>query len=449
MPKIEPSGNAKPSGSPPGPQEPFAFDANAETLRYLTEGVETYGNVWAMPPIGDATSATGGGGLPVWVLNDPDAIHQILTKKQPSYGKGVGFERVKMLLGDGLIVSDGEHWRKRRQMLQPAFTRPSIASATELIRTCIENREGVWESHAESGEPLDVAEEANQLGLRIILRSIFGDDLEELDAREGGNPFHMVTNTHERDLMFAMRFRQLWPVVREVAEARRERGGPPGQDFLGRYMAAEDKESGEHLDMQGLVDEVMTLLIAGHETSAATISWAWSLLARNEEVQNELRAEVTGHVGLRAPEAAELKGLDLGHRIVHETLRLYPPVWMFSRQALQDDVLAGYPIPAGTQILLTPFLLHRRPEFWEEPERFDPGRIPASGIAPVRGAYIPFSAGPRRCAGDLFALNVVVQHLAWTVGRYHLTPVEPGAPELDPGVNLRALHPIRLRVRRA
>lgn len=453
MSEIEPQEGAGAHSPLPGPTDPFAFDANGETLTFLSDGFTRYGDIWAMPPDGGADSTRGGGGLPILVLNDPDAIHHVLTKRQPDYAKGVGFERVKMLLGDGLIVSDGAHWKTRRRMLQPAFTRPSVGAMSELISACIRNREEVWSEHAASGKPLDLSDEANRLGLRIILRAIFGDDLETLDARPGGNPFNMVVDSQERDLMFAMRFRQLWPVVRELADARRTRGAVGGQgshDFLGLYLAAEDKETGAHLDLDGLVDELMTLLIAGHETSAATIAWAWSLLARSPDVQEELRKEVsglsTGGQGHFSPDPAALRALDLAPRVVHETLRLYPPVWMFTRKALKDDVLAGHPIPAGTQILITPYILHRHPRYWSDPEAFDPSRIPASGIAPVRGAYIPFSSGPRRCAGDLFALNVVVQHLAWVADRYHLSPTDSAVPALDPGVNLRALEPIRLLV---
>ncbi|MEM9801195.1 MAG: cytochrome P450 [Planctomycetota bacterium] len=434
----------------PGPTEPFAFDANAATLAFLQDGFREYGDVWAIPPSGDADSTSGGGGLPVWVLNDPEAIHRVLTKRQPQYGKGVGFERVKMLLGDGLIVSDGDHWKQRRRMLQPAFGRPSIAAMSGTIARCIDERAHVWEEHAESGEPIDISDEANRLGQRIILRAIFGEDLGALDEREGGNPFDLIVDTQERDLMFAMRFRQLWPVVREIVEARRARGGPPSHDFLGLYAAARDRETGEALDMNGLVDEVMTLVIAGHETTAATTAWAWSLLARHQDVQVALRKEALDVGppvvdGSASPQAS----YDLAPRIVHETLRLYPPVWMFTRRALEDDVLAERPIPAGTQILITPYLLHRHPRYWDDPERFDPTRIPASGIAPTRGAYIPFSSGPRRCAGDGFALNATVQHLVRTASRYHLDALHPEPPELDPGVNLRALGSIRLGVTRA
>jgi len=442
----------RPDAAPPGPSEPFAFDASAETLAYLRRGFEEFGEVWSIPPSGREDSATGGGGKPVWVLNAPEAIHHVLTKRQADYGKGVGFERVKMLLGDGLIVSDGEHWRQRRQMLQPAFTRQSVARMTSLVEACIENRAEVWERHAESGEPLDVSDEANRLGLRIILRAIFGDDLDALDAREGGNPFRIVVDTHERDLMFAMRFRQLWPVVSEIAAARAERGPVAGAptDFLGAYMAARDR-AGRPLTGNGLVDEVMTLLVAGHETSAATIAWAWSLLARHPDVQAGVRAEALAADGVVPPGPEALRAYDLTHRVVHETLRLYPPVWMFTRRALVDDELAGHRVPAGTQILITPFLLHRHPELWPDPEAFDPGRFPASGIPATRGAYIPFSAGPRRCAGDHFAIATVVRQLAWASARYHLRPTgaDDGPPRLDPGVNLRALDPIRLVVERA
>lgn len=440
------------TSAPPGPSEPFAFDASAETLSYLQRGFEQYGEIWSMPPIRGADSATGGGGMRVWVLNAPEAIHHVLTKRQADYRKGVGFERVKMLLGDGLIVSDGEHWRQRRQMLQPAFSRQSVARMTSLVEACIEERADVWERRAESGEPLDVSDEANRLGLRIILRAIFGDDLAALDARDGGNPFDIVVDTHARDLMFAMRFRQLWPVVTEIAAARAARGPGAGAptDFLGAYMAARDR-AGRPLDDQGLVDEIMTLLVAGHETSAATIAWAWSLLARHPGVQSEVRAEALAADGVVPPGPDALRAFDLTHRVVHETLRLYPPVWMFTRRATVDDEFAGYRVPAGTQILITPYILHRHPDHWPDPEAFDPRRFPASGVASVRGAYIPFSAGPRRCAGDHFAIATVVRQLAWASARYHLRPTsaDEGPPRLDPGVNLRALDPIRLVVERA
>lgn len=432
------------SATLPGPSEPFAFDADAATLEFLTEGCAKYGDVWAIPPTGGADSATGGGGLPIWVLNDPEAIHHVLTKRQPDYVKGVGFERVKMLLGDGLIVSDGDHWKQRRRMLQPAFSRPSVGGMRSLVAECIENRAHIWEQHAESGELLDVSEEANRLGLRIILRAIFGQDLALLDDRPGGNPFDLVVDTHERDLMFAMRFRQLWPVVREMAEHRRAQatGDEPPRDFLGLYLAARDRKSGDGLDMEGLVDELMTLLIAGHETTAATMAWAWSLLARHPETQNEIRGEVQREAAMPAGEAKA----ELVTQVVHETLRLYPPVWMFTRKALKDDVIAGRPIPAGTQIILSPYLLHRHTGYWENPAEFNPRRIPSSGVAEHRAAYIPFSSGPRRCAGDVFALNTAVQEISWGVSRYHLTAPSPEAPALDPGVNLRPLQPIRLFV---
>ena len=432
----------------PGPAYPFTFDANAETLAYLQDGFGRYGDIWSIPSDPETASVVTGS-LPTLVVNDPEAIHYVLTKRQPFFEKGAGFERVKMLLGDGLIVSDGAHWKQRRQMLQPAFTRPSVALMSSAISACIAERLPIWEEHADSGEPLDVSDEANRLGLRIILRAIFGEDLETLEARPGGNPFDLVVDTQERDLMFAMRFRALWPVVREIAEERKQRG-VSAQDFLGRYMAARTK-GGEALDMQGLVDEIMTVLVAGHETSAATIAWSWSLLARYPEVQAALGEEIAAaDLDSEAPAPEALRSLDLTPRVVHETLRLYPPVWMFTRRALEDDRIAGQEIPAGTQILITPFLLHRHPEYWPDPERFDPARIPASGVAPVRGAYIPFSSGPRRCAGDLVALNVITQHLAWVAARYHLVSIaDPSTPpRLDPGVNLRSGDPIRLLVQR-
>ncbi len=419
---------------PPGPQEAFPVNVDAPTLAYLREGCARYGDVWVTPPVGTADNAASDGGLPVWVLNEPEAIHEVLTKRQGDFAKGIGFERVKMLLGDGLIVSDGEHWKQRRRMLQPAFARPKVDAMGGMVQTCLDKREAVWEQHARDGTAIDLTEEANRLGLRIILRAIFGADLDGLDAREGGNPFDLLVDVHERDLMFAMRFRQIWKVVKEVVLERRNRdqGGQPPADFLGHYMSASDRESGAALDMEGLVDEVMTLVVAGHETSAATIAWAWDLLARHPEVQRSLG------------EGEDPQ--DLALKVVHETLRLYPPVWMFTRRALVDGEIAGFPMPAGSQVLIAPFLLHRHPAHWQNPEHFDPARFPTSGLAPVRGAYIPFSSGPRRCAGDHFALRVVSQQILHVAGRYRLSPLDPEPPALDPAVNLRSKDPIRLRV---
>ncbi len=429
----------------PGPKAPFAVDANAASLDFLRAGCAEYGDLWAVP--------ASAGSDPVWVLNDPQGIHTVLTKERPRYDKGLGFERVRMLLGDGLIVSDGEHWKQRRRMLQPAFGRRSIERMWQGFARCVEERLPRWEACAADGEPLDVSDEANRLGLRVILRAIFGEDLERLDALPGGNPFDLVVDTPERDLMFAMRFRQLWPVVEGCIARRRARLEAQGEDseasdFLGAYLAARSKDTGEPLTGSGLVDELMTVLVAGHETSAATIAWSWSLLARHRPVQDALRRAV-GEAGTPPAGAGPRQEPELAGRIVHETLRLYPPVWMFTRRAREDGTLLGYAIAAGTQVLICPYLLHRHPRYWDDPEQFDPARFSGGGGVSSRVAYQPFSSGPRRCAGDGFALAVVQRQLCWAASRFRLEPLDDAVPGLDPGINLRAAEPIRLGVSRA
>ncbi|MEO0653118.1 MAG: cytochrome P450, partial [Planctomycetota bacterium] len=278
----------------PGPVEPFAPGADAATLRYLTDGCRRYGDLWAIPPDGQLAAA---GDQPLVVLNDIDAIHEVLVKRQTEFEKGLGFERVRMLLGDGLIVADGDHWRRRRQMLQPAFGREALRGFGPAIAKAIARRAPVWEAHADSGQPLDVSSEAEHLALRIILRAIFGPDLEALDATDGGNPFDLIVEVRERDLRFAHRFRQLWPVVRDVVERRRRAGldGPP-TDFLGHYLAARDRESGAGLDDEGVVDEVMTLVIAGHEApraSALSRACCSGCRARSDQAQAMVAALVS------------------------------------------------------------------------------------------------------------------------------------------------------------
>jgi cytochrome P450 len=220
-------------------------------------------------------------------------------------------------------------------------------------------------------------------------------------------------------------------------------------DFLAMLMSARDKETGAPMSERELIDEVMTLVVAGHETTASALNWTWYLLALHPEVEARLHAEIDASRAVSAASLAQMEALPYTQQVVSEALRLYPPGWLLSRRALDADVLAGFEIPAGADVLFSPYLLHRHPRFWADPDAFRPERFAAENEAErPRFAYMPFAAGPRHCIGETFALYEMLMHLYKVARRYRLTylPTEP--VELEAQINLRTKNPLYMRLER-
>ena len=427
---------------PPGPAEQFDIDVNEESFHRMWGDFQRYGSIYKI----DSPRRE----QPTYVLNHPDLVQRVLAGNRRNYVKGPGFERVKMLLGNGLIVSEGEHWLRQRRTIQPAFHRDNISAMSEVMRRSNQDRLAGWERHADSGEPIDITQETSELALDIMLRTIFGDDLDLLIAEQGGNPFAMLVE-HERDLALVLKFRALTKLVARLVEQRR-RDDVHRQDFLSLYMDARNPQSGEPMTDKDLIDEIMTLIVAGHETTAATVNWIWYLLARHPEVEAKLHTEVdrlTPDFGQGPPDFAHLVRMPYAKRVMHETLRLYPPVWLFTRKALEEDVLGGYRVAPGTDILLSPYIVHRHPDFWDEPDAFRPERFGEEGVNRRHDyAYFPFSAGPRRCTGDFFSQVEVLTHLGLMARRFRLRYTPDRPLELEPAVNLRSKHGIKMTIER-
>ena len=289
-------------------------------------------------------------GKVAYFVNDPEALRYILVKDHARYVKGSGFERVKLLLGNGIFVSDGAHWRRARTMAQPGFTRRKLVHLIELIVRCVENRATAWRSVAEQGGELDITTEMSDFALELILRAIFGDDYDTRVIADGSNPFAFLSEEFSRDINLVIKFRALRDLILEIIDARRTAGVEDGFDFLAVYMSATDK-SGDGFSDRDLLDEIMTLIIAGFETSAGTLNWAWYLIAGHEEVGERLVSEacdvLAKHDVLDRDTIGELVYLE---QVLNETMRLYPPGWIFSRRAIEDHQLAGFDVPAGTDL---------------------------------------------------------------------------------------------------
>jgi cytochrome P450 len=383
-----------------------------------------------------------------YVIHHPDDVKRVLVSNHRNYTKGLGLDRVKILLGKGIMTSEGELWKRQRYMMQPLFHRRVLTGFAELIAAANERRIERWESLSGRGEPVNVTDEMSELTLEIVLRSIFGRDLDRLTQQLGANPFEVVTREQSRDLQFAYKFRSLTKLVAQLIERRR---AVPEEhfDYVAMLMSARDKETGAPMAERELIDEIMTLIVAGHETTASGLNWTWYLLSQHPEAEARLHAELDAAPELAAPSLTQMEALSYTSQVVNEALRLYPPGWLLSRRTIAADVLGGFAVPAGSNVLLPLYLLHRHPRFWKDPDLFWPERFaPEHEAERPRFAYMPFAAGPRHCIGETFALYEMLMHLYKVARRYRLTYVPDKPLELEAQINLRTRHPLHMRLER-
>jgi cytochrome P450 len=383
-----------------------------------------------------------------YVIHHPDDVKRVLVSNHRNYTKGLGLDRVKILLGKGIMTSEGELWKRQRYMMQPLFHRRVLTGFAELIAAANDRRLASWDELAARGAPVNLTDEMSDLTLEIVLRSIFGRDLDRLTGQLGGNPFEVVTREQSRDLQFAYKFRSLTKLVAQLI-ARRRAEPEEHFDYVAMLMAARDKESGEPMGERELIDEVMTLIVAGHETTASGLNWTWYLLSQHPQAEARLHAELDAAPALAAPGLAEMEALAYTGQVVNEALRLYPPGWLLSRRNVAADVLGGFSVPPGTNVLLPLYLLHRHPRYWKDPDRFEPERFDSEHEAErPRFAYMPFAAGPRHCIGETFALYEMLVHLYKVARRYRLVHVPDKPLELEAQINLRTRHPLHMRLER-
>jgi cytochrome P450 len=425
---------------PPEPELQFDIGSTEDSLERMTELFARYGDMYRVYAPGRKSYT--------YVINHPDDVKRVLVSNHKNYTKGVGLDRVKILLGNGIMTSEGDFWKRQRYMMQPMFHRRVITEFAHTIAHSTQAFIEKWEAQAARGELVNVTEDMSELTLDIVLRSIFGPDFDRLAGQEGGNPFDVVTKEQARNLQFAYKFRSLGKVIAGLVNRRRE-AREEHPDFIGMLMNARDKETGDAMSERELIDEVMTLVVAGHETTASGLNWTWYLLSQHPEVEAKLHAELDAAPQELEPGLAQMEALSYTHQVIDEALRLYPPGWLLSRRTIGPDTLGGYEIPAGSSVMLSPYLLHRHPKFWKEPEKFWPERFaPEHEADRPRFAYMPFAAGPRHCIGETLALYEMLMHLYKVARRYRLTYVADRPIELEAQINLRTRNPLFMRLER-
>ncbi|MDQ3907388.1 MAG: cytochrome P450 [Acidobacteriota bacterium] len=402
----------------------------------------------------------------VWTayqLTHPRDIEHVLQTNQRNYPKSKFYGEVKSSLGDGLLTSEGELWRRQRRLAQPAFHRQRIEGFSKIMAGASREMLEAWRPFAERGEPIDVSAEMMRLTLRVVGAALFSVDLSgEMDTIERSLAVareHLIRRSRQvvklplgvptrrnRNYLRAIRLADEI-IYRMIAERRRrhERGEDEADDLLTMLMRARDEETGEAMSDRQLRDEAVTIMVAGHETTALALAWAFYLLSLNAEAERKLRAELDGVLRGRAPTYEDIPRLRYATMVVSESMRLYPPAWVIARRAARDDVVGGYRVEAESEIILPPYVTHRHPEFWESPDEFDPERFtPERSEGRPRYAYFPFGGGPRQCIGNGFAMMEATLILAAVAQEYSLRLAPGHKVEPDPSVTLHARDGIRM-----
>ncbi len=439
---------------PPGPGRVPPLDDLRALQRSPLAAIErithTYGDLVRYPL----------GPLDIYVASHPDYVKHVLQDNNRNYSKATfQYDLLKSVTGEGLLTSDGPSWLRQRRIAQPAFHQARIDGFVDLMEAAVDRMLGRWQPYVKNGEPVDVAAEMMRVALDIVGQALFGTDMgseaADLSAATqivldhivwrartfGAVPAFLPTHRNRRYWSARSRLDQ---AVYRLIEMRR-RGAGAATDLLAMLVAARDPETGASLSDRQLRDEIITLLVAGHETVASGLAWTWYLLAKNPAVEARLREQATlpDRQGTFDP-----RRMDYARMVYEEALRLYPPAWIITRRALGADEIGGYTIPKGAVVALSPYVTQRDPRFWDEPERFDPERFaPERVVGRPRYAYFPFGGGPRLCIGRDFALIEAQVVLSRVASRYRLELVGDQRVEIEAGVTLRPKHGLKMRIR--
>ena len=441
----------KPLGRPPGPKgRPVVgniFEFRRDILGTMIAGWREFGDVVQFNVGGAA-----------YLIVHPDHLQYVLRERSDNFPKApFQDQRWRKIVGEGIVTSKGDFWARQRRLADPAFHQDRIAEFGTIMTDATDEMLAEWDS-ADKSEPLDIRDEMMRLTLTILARAMFSADVWR-DARTIGDAVGIML-THANNRLFSPidpPEKLPLPSHRRYLSARdkfdaviyrmidERRAGEPKNDLLTMFIEARDAETGEQMDNVQVRDEVRTMFVAGHETTAVALTWTFYLLSQNPDVLERLVQEIDEVVGDRIPTVDDLPQLTYEWRVIQESLRLYPAIWVFLRAAIEDDEVGGYRIKKGKNLFISTYITHRHPEFWDDPERFDPDRFEPHRTADWhRFKYVPFGGGPRKCIGNTFAIVEMQLCLARILQRYRLNAV-PGFPvDFEPGLSLRQKHGMQM-----
>jgi cytochrome P450 len=422
------------------------------------DNVQTFMDAWR--EYGDIVHFRGP--LTINLLVHPDYVQRVLRDNYANYPRPTFVaDKLKSIVGEGLVAAEGERWQHARRSSQPAFHPDLVTDSARIFTESTEEMLAGWDDKAARGEPFDAKSEMMHLTLTNLGKALFKSNWSEQVSRVEPIVALALSHTHKRltspvdpqrfplksTKAFNAGLAELDRIIFGVInERRRDENG--GTDLVSILLQVKD-EDGNGLTDEQIRDEVIGFFIAGHETVSSAMSWTWYLLSQNPESWRRLRAEVDEVLGGRTPAADDVAKLEYTNRVLLEAMRLYPPIFVLMRCAKEDDEVGGYHVPAGSNIVLCAYVTHRHPDFWENPEGFDPDRFTPERAAGLhRMAYFPFSGGPRKCIGNSFAMMQMPIVLAMVDQRFRLDllPGEQVVPE--PAISLRPRDPLLMTLER-
>lgn len=417
----------------PGPSATQMFSyflsARKDPAGFLVEMRKKYGNVVQFPlPI-----------LPVYLVTHPDDVDRVMRVNAKNYGKRtIQYENLALVTGDGLLAADTNSWKRQRKLIQPAFHHEAVMRVGPDTVAVTNRMLEKWEKLAPNSI-IDIDDDMMHSALEIVGKSLFGTDLSgdvEKTAQATIDALDIIVARARTPITFpkwiptrnnrklAKSLKQLDSAVQRILDERKKISGIAGVDrqvdMLDLLLATQDEEGG--LDSKELRDQIVTFIVAGHETVASSLTWTWWLLGDNQEVQKLLQKEVDEVLNGKEPTVKDIEKLPYTRAIVDEALRIYPPGWVVSRRSLDSDVLGGFEIPEKSVVIISPWATHRHPDSWADAEKFDPQRFMPNAPTPPKGTYLPFGIGPRMCIGKDFAILESMIMIARIAQHWTITP---------------------------
>lgn len=408
------------------------------------------------------------------IVSGHEAARHVLITNQDNYAKGIEYELLRVVLGEGLLTSEGETWRKQRRLVQPLFAKRHISAFTgHMTKATLDELDGGHFKDLEAGQIVDINQSMMALTLDVVGRALFGADLSGETARRVGPamndvlglgtrmtrrlPTYLLSNLPGMNLQKAMslnpegrRFQRSLAALRQVIDdllIERRAQADSGADLLGMMLDATDESTGEGMSRQQIGDELMTFMLAGHETTSNALSWMWRRLSLNPAARDRMFAEVDEVLGDRIPTMDDVDRLPWTRACVEESMRIDSPVWTVGRRALADDTINGFHIPADSSVMVLISMIHRDPGIWTNPEGFDPSRfLPENSKGRPRHAYMPFGAGRRVCVGSTFATVEATLVAAMIARRFRFDLPRGSEVEAEAAITLRPRHGLPMHV---
>lgn len=433
---------------PPGPKPHFLVGnfplAGRDPLGTFTQWAAEFGDIFYYRAIR----------IPVYFLNRPDLIEQMLITQNENFAKDRVIQNSRWFLGEGLLTSEGPAWLRQRRLCQPAFHRERIASYAAPMTVFAQEMLATWQD----AETRDIHQDMMQLTLRVVAKALFGVEVEAETKRVSAALNDLMSYSSGARMVLPpwIRFlpvpglarvrkavRRLDETVFSIIQRHHSENGR-GNDLLSILMNVRD-EDGSRMSDQHLRDEIMTFMIAGHETTALALTWTWYLLSQNPEAEQKLHHELDSVLAGRTPRYEDLANLPYTDKVIKESMRLYPPAWGMGRVAVRNCVIGGYEVPAGANVVTCQWVMHRNPRYFPNPETFDPDRwSPEMARSLPKFAYFPFGGGPRLCIGAGFATMEAALLLATMAQRFRLR-LAPGYPVKPvPSITLRPRDGMRM-----